>query len=80
MPVVVPPNDESLLKAVNFSVLKPGATENRVAATNDELKLIVQHRPAGNVFLVEVKQNPRTLRAGSSSTGGTSATCPLTAL
>ena len=60
VPVVVPPNDESLLKAVSFGVLRPGATENRVAATNDELKLIVQHRPAGNVFLVDPKQNPRT--------------------
>ena len=64
VPVVVPPNDESLLKAVNFSVLKPGATENRVAATNDELKLIVQHRPGGNVFLVDPKQNPAHFAGG----------------
>ena len=63
-PVVVPPNDESLLKAVNFSVLKPGTTENRVAATNDELKLIVQHRPGGNVFLVDPKQNPAHFAGG----------------
>ena len=64
VPVVVPPNDESLLKAVNFSVLKPGATENRVAATKDELKLIVQHRPKGNVFLVDPKQNPAHFAGG----------------
>ena len=80
VPVVVPPNDESLLKAVNFSVLKPGATENRVAATNDELKLIVQHCPGATCSSSTRSRTPRTLRAGSSSTGGTSATCPTTAL
>ena len=63
-PVVLQPNDESLLKAVNFSVLRPGATESRVAATNDELKLIVQHRKEGGVFLVDPKENAAHFAGG----------------